>query len=293
MSKTKNYKKQKKFGTKSSDNSILSKNFLIVLSIAVLLAFGIFLFLQAPSNKTPINTTIKSDTSNLSQPTSSSLPYLNPRAYITSSDPVIGNTSSKLTIIEFGDFQCPYCKTFYIEQLPLIKINYLDTNLASFIYLNSPFPSLHDKSVDASLAGFCAKEQNNFYQMHNLLFEKQDAWNRTHKELFNNMLLSYSKELNLNQSQFVSCLESKKYASELDAEINASMSLGVSGTPTFFILIQKDKIKGLDFQSKFDQIRSNSVSGFALTPYQNEKDYVIVISGFVDYKTLKAVLDIN
>lgn len=290
MSKTKKYKKQIKFDNNPVINSSkIPKNLIIILAISVIIAFFVLTnFSKNNNNMYYINNSIFG---NFSQESYSSLPYLNPRQYLTLNSPVIGNISSKITIIEFGDFGCPYCKSFYDEQLPLIKLNYIDPGSASFIYLNSPFPILHDKAVDAALGSFCAQEQNNFYPMHNLLFEKQDAWNRIPKETFDNTLLSYAAELKLNQTQFKNCMNRKTYQPDLDAQINASAFLGVSGTPTFFILIKKDKIN--DFKSKFEQVRANSVSGFVLTPYQNEKDYVVVISGFVDYKTFKAVLDLG
>ncbi len=142
-------------------------------------------------------------------------------------DPMLGNPSAKVVIIEFGDFQCPYCKKFATETLPKLIENYGDKIL--FVYRDFPL-EFHQLAFNASIAADCAREQGRFWEYHDILFERQSEWASNASKF-----LDYAKELNLNVSKFKACLESGKYADEVEKDFLDGLHAGVEGTPTFFI----------------------------------------------------------
>ena len=219
----------------------------------------------------------------------SSLPYLKVDVGTIDS---LGSTNAKIKVIEFGDFQCPYCKEFYDKQLQLIKKDYINTQKVSLFFRDSPFANIHDKAIESALTARCANEQNSFWQMHDLLFEKQNEWSKISKDNSEMTFENYAKTLNLNSTSFNSCLESKKYQKEIDLDLLEATKLGVTGTPTFFILLPKNVT---NFEQKINQIRVSMSSelSFSISPYQNENYYVVVISGIIEYKTFKTILDIQ
>lgn len=143
---------------------------------------------------------------------------------VTTDDPSAGSPEAKVHIVEFSDFQCPYCKQSYpiVEQL----INEYGQRI-HFVYRDFPIPS-HAYARKAAEAAECAQEQNQFWQIHNLIFDNQAKMAVVD-------LKSYAQKLNLDMIKFNSCLDSGKYAPEVEADFKDGLAAGVRGTPTFFI----------------------------------------------------------
>ena len=137
-------------------------------------------------------------------------------------NPVFGNPNSSVKIVEFSDFQCPACK----RAVPIIE-NITETYNVSLCFRNFPLPS-HPNAFIAAEAAECANEQNKFWEYHDILFENQNA-------LDNQNLKQYAQQLNLNTSQFNSCLDTEKYRLQIENDIQDGQSLGIRGTPTFFV----------------------------------------------------------
>ena len=150
-------------------------------------------------------------------------------------DPVIGNPDAPITIIEFSDFQCPFCARFHIQTLPTIMEEYIEKGSVKLVFRDFPIQSIHPNAVPASVAAECANEQGKFKQMHDMLFEKQKEWSDLETvyaiELFN----QYSEQINLEQEQFSSCLSTAKYVKEIQNDLDDGRTYGVTGTPGFFI----------------------------------------------------------
>lgn len=142
-------------------------------------------------------------------------------------DPVKGSDNAPVTIIEFSDFQCPYCGKFYEETLPQITNTYIETGKVKFVFRDFPL-GFHQYAQKASEAAECADEQEKFWEYHNILFENQDA-------LTIDDLKQYASDLDLDTEQFNECLDSGKYEDEVNADIEDGSSYGVTGTPAFFI----------------------------------------------------------
>ena len=146
-------------------------------------------------------------------------------------DPVKGDKDAEVTIIEFSDFQCPFCGRFFDQTFSQIKTNYIDTGKIKFVYRDFPLDSIHPQARPAALAAECADDQGKFWEYHDLLFQKQDEWTATGTPFFK----QYAKDLGLDTNKFNSCLDSKKHEDEIQKDLNDGVSVGVQGTPAFFI----------------------------------------------------------
>ncbi len=91
---------------------------------------------------------------------------------INSNDNILGNPNAPVTIVEFSDFECPFCQRFFVDALQQIKENYIASNQVRFVYKHFPL-SIHNKAIPAAIASECAGEQGQFWQMHDLIFTKQ------------------------------------------------------------------------------------------------------------------------
>lgn len=147
---------------------------------------------------------------------------------ITSDDPVKGNVNAKLTIIEFGDYQCPFCGRFFKDVEPLILKDYVDTGKVKFIYKNLAF--LGKESTDAANAALCAKEQNKFWEYHDKLYNSQSGENQGAFSTDN--LKKFALDLGLNATKFNSCLDAQKYNSQVQADTAEANRNGFQGTPS-------------------------------------------------------------
>lgn len=152
-------------------------------------------------------------------------------AIVNPQDPIKGDPKAKVTIVEYSDFQCPFCGRFYKDTLPQITKEYIDTGKAKFVYKNLAF--LGQESNDSANAAFCAQEQNKFWEYHDKLFASQSGENEGAFAAPN--LKQFAVEVGLNAAQFNSCLDAKKYDSRVQADIAEANTNGFTSTPSFAI----------------------------------------------------------
>ncbi|MBI5393252.1 DsbA family protein [Candidatus Woesearchaeota archaeon] len=150
---------------------------------------------------------------------------LNPPA--ADDDPVKGDKNAKLTIIEFSDFQCPFCGKFFNEAYKKIDAEYIKTGKVKLVFRDFPL-SFHENAHVAAQAAECADDQGKFWEMHDKIFENQHA-------ITVSDLKKYAGDLKLDQQKFDSCVDTGKYKAEVDKDIDDGSKAGVSGTPSFFI----------------------------------------------------------
>jgi len=151
-----------------------------------------------------------------------------------------GPADAKVTMVEYSDFQCPYCGMSY----PVVKaLQQKYGNNLRFVYKHFPLP-FHPNAEPAAEASECAGEQSKFWEYHDKLFENQDS-------LSNANYKKWAGELGLKQAQFDQCVDSRKYKSKVEQQTKQGQDDGVSGTPTFYINGQK--IVGARPQSVFEQ----------------------------------------
>lgn len=142
-------------------------------------------------------------------------------------DPVLGSDKSPVTIIEFSDFQCPYCTRWHNEVFPQLIAEYGDQ--IRFVYRDLPLTNIHPEAFPAAEAANCANEQGSFWEYHDLLFSNgAEALNA-------DSYISYAEILGLNIPAFSECVSTRRYADEVQADLDFALSLGIRSTPTFFI----------------------------------------------------------
>jgi len=155
-------------------------------------------------------------------------------------DPFKGNPDAPVTIVEFSDFQCPFCKRFFDQTLANLENEYIDTGKVRFIYRDFPLDSIHPNARPVHIAAECADEQGKFWEYHDVLFEKQSEWKSLPSGDLKTTLTQYATDLSLQSSSFEACLDSPEIADEVNADYLEAVSYGATGTPTFFIGNEKN-----------------------------------------------------
>src|SRR3989344_5187613 len=149
-------------------------------------------------------------------------------------DAFLGDEDAPVVVIEFSDFQCPFCRSFWRDTLPEIKSQYIDTGKVKFVYRDFPL-DFHPGAMPAAQATECAEDQGKFWEMHDKIFIEQDKQGGGTIQFGIDDLEKWASEMGLNTGDFNSCLDSQKYAEEVKKDSNDGRLAGVSGTPSFSI----------------------------------------------------------
>lgn len=148
--------------------------------------------------------------------------------------PVMGDPAGKVVLIEFSDFECPFCGRFSKEVLPAIKAKYVDTGLVQLAFRHFPLDAIHPRAVAAAIAAVCAQEQGKFWEFHDLLFEDV-------KRLSDEDITAYAGAVSLNMETFTTCLSNDGEASKrVSADRTQANSLSLRGTPAFLVGTQTE-----------------------------------------------------
>ena len=144
------------------------------------------------------------------------------------SNHVTGNTSAKVNLTEYGDFQCPACKSYY----PIVKeIKQQYGDKIAFQFRHFPLTQIHPNAFVASRAAEAAGKQGKFFEMHDLLYENQDTWASSKNP--SSTFESYAQSLGLNVEQFKTDSASAEVAGVINADVKNAQALGATSTPTF------------------------------------------------------------
>ncbi len=159
-----------------------------------------------------------------------SLAFIPPRRYEVSldDDPVKGSPDAPVTIVEFSEFQCPYCGLYIRETFPKIDETYIKTGKVKYVFRDFPLTAIHPNAQKAAEAAGCAARQGKFWEYHDILFNHQDA-------LELSSLKQYAADLGLDTAQFDACLDSGAMAEEVAKDLADGQQYGVTGTPAFFV----------------------------------------------------------
>ncbi|HSH03999.1 MAG TPA: DsbA family protein [Anaerolineae bacterium] len=149
--------------------------------------------------------------------------------------PIKGDVDAPITIVEYSDYQCPFCLRHFQQTLPLLQ-EYIDNGQVRYVFKDFPIHSIHPEAQKAHESARCAREiggEDAYWDMHDLIFAGQNVWgkNRNHVTIFK----SYATQMALDQNEFDSCLDSGRYAQAVNADLREGQQLGVTGTPAFFI----------------------------------------------------------
>jgi protein-disulfide isomerase len=169
--------------------------------------------------------------------------------------PSQGNKDAKVTVVEFSDFQCPFCKQYIDQTAAQIKSTYIDTGKIQFFYRQFPLTTIHPNALKSANAAECAQEQNRFWDYHDILFKNQDTWSPMSADDASAAFVDYANQLGMNGDQFKSCLDSNKYDKNVKDDMAAGTKVQVDGTPAFFI--NGNRLTGAqpfsEFQTLIDQ----------------------------------------
>jgi protein-disulfide isomerase len=150
----------------------------------------------------------------------------------------IGRQDAPLTLVEFTDYQCPFCRQFHITAFDGLKKNYIDTGKLRYVSLDFPL-NMHENARLAAVAARCAGDQRRFWELRNVMIV-----NANRLKLEN--LLTYATDLQLDVDKFRACVESDKYRAEVDRQLAEGQAIGVSGTPSFVLgRTGTDKVDGI------------------------------------------------
>lgn len=247
--------------TKKEDSISISKSSFkkiigIVIGIAILSAFlgGYFV---GVSSVEPEKIFIR-DVDDVLGPIENKQEFGSEKIFISlDDDPVLGNPDAELTIVEFSDYQCPFCARFHIQTFPLIIENYIKTGKVNFVYRDFPIISIHPNALPAALASECADDQGKFWQFNDLLFTNQEVWKNLDEQSVALRFQEYAQLLELDVSEFESCLTDTIHLQEINKDLQDGRNYKITGTPGFFVGNEKIgyvKIDGAKPYADFVQI---------------------------------------
>ena len=137
---------------------------------------------------------------------------------------VQGDGAARVALIEFSDYQCPFCSRYTKDILPQIRTDYIDTGKIKYVFRDLPL-SFHKQAFKAAEAAHCAGAQGKFWEMHDVLFQNQSA-------LAPEQLAAHAKTVGVDDARFQQCLDSGKFAADINKDIADAGAAGITGTPT-------------------------------------------------------------
>lgn len=149
---------------------------------------------------------------------------------------MMGDKSAPLTVVEFTDYQCPFCQRFHTTTFPELKKNYIDTGKVRFYSRDLPL-DMHANAMRAAQAARCAGDQGKFWELRNVMGSNPDKLDMDH-------IVGFATDLKLNIPTFKSCVESNKYKEAVQSDVMEAMKIGASGTPAF--IVGKSTPEGID-----------------------------------------------
>jgi len=144
--------------------------------------------------------------------------------------PSRGNETARVVVVEFSDYQCPYCALFFRQTLPQVDQDYIKTGKIKYVFNNVPLDQIHPAAFKAAEAAECASDQGKFWEMHDKIFANQ-------RNMSPSDLTAHAKAIGLDLTQFTQCLDGGKNTASVRAGLALAENLGVDGTPTFVIAL--------------------------------------------------------
>ncbi len=174
----------------------------------------------------------------------------------SSEDVILGDPKAPDTLVEYGDYQCPWCGRFAVEVEPPFRDAYVKTGKVKVIYRNFPF--LGPESFAVAEAAECAKDEGKLWAFHDAIYREEDKDKiENNGNLNKDLFMKIAAEIGLDKNQFSACLSSNKYKDKVNKEVDAARKVGVNGTPALFF--NGTQIGGyIDFPTLDSQVKSLS-----------------------------------
>ena len=164
---------------------------------------------------------------------------------------IFGNQNAEISIVEFGDYQCTFCYKFHQNTLNIIKFDYIDSGKINYVYRD--FPLNGYDSILAAEATYCANDQENYWQYHNLLFENWAGENTGWITM--NSLTQFAIDLKLDTNEFKNCLTSHKYYQKVIDNENYAKKININATPSFLIFDDEELVRIIGAQ-EFEEFQN-------------------------------------
>ena len=167
----------------------------------------------------------------------------------------LGDPDAPISVVEFGDYQCPACAMFHANVKTLIDLNLVETGRAKFVFYDLPLVNSHSNSFLASRAAHCAGDQNRYWDYHSTLFENQFSWAASGNPVGN--FVGYARALGLDDDAFSDCLNSDRHADRVSANLRLAGALQVSVTPSVMVSRGSGmarRIPGTDYRTIEDAV---------------------------------------
>jgi len=150
----------------------------------------------------------------------------------------LGKDDAPLTMVEFADYQCPYCRKFHIDTLPELRKNYIDTGKLRFVAMDLPL-GRHENAAKAAVAALCAGEQHKFWEMRDTLIMHAS-------NLAEDAIVGYAQKLELDTTEMQTCVASPRYLPQIYSDVVQAERAGIFATPSFVLgKTSKDEIVGI------------------------------------------------
>ena len=173
--------------------------------------------------------------------------------FTDNASPILGNPNAPITMVEFGDYQCTFCSKFFHETENSIITNYIKTGKVKILFKD--YIILGQDSINAANAAHCANDQKLFWEYHSMLYNNWAGENTGWADLAH--LHEFANTLGLDMDVFSTCMSDLKWNELVNLSSKDGQKLGVSGTPTFFVIDQNNdviKIVGAQHYDVFKQI---------------------------------------
>ena len=158
--------------------------------------------------------------------------------------PFLGRPNAKVTMVEFTDYQCPFCRRHFTQVQPEIQKQYIETGKIKYVMRQCPLVKIHPRATKASEAALCAGDQGKYWELHRRIFGAQ-------RKLSDDDLRAHAEGEKLNLDQFNRCLDDGKYTEQVKTDATEGATAGVKGTPSFFLGLtdpaDPTKIHAVDF----------------------------------------------
>ena len=164
---------------------------------------------------------------------------------------ILGNPNAKITIVEFGDYQCTFCYKFHDETMKMIDQKYIKAENVNFVYRD--FPLNGPQSILASEASYCAQKQNKFWEYHDTLYNNWGGENTGW--ITKNVLLGFANDIKLDLDSFSQCLENSEFKQKVLDNEQFAREIGIDATPSFLIFNDSElyRIIGAQPFDRFEQ----------------------------------------
>ena len=223
--------------------------------IAIACIFFVFLIVPSPSwegvNTINTDSTQVLDEITIKEITSTKKPTFS--SFTDHASPILGDRNAPLTLIEFGDYQCTYCKKFFHETVESILINYVETGkvkmlFKDFIVVDGAVGG--NGSMNAANAAHCANDQGMFWQFHSTLYNnwagEGTGW------ISSEQLNKFANTLELDTNEFSNCVAELKWKKLVNASHDDAVALGVTATPTFFVIDENRNVLKITGAQDYD-----------------------------------------